>query len=82
MAALSDADRIAIWAAYMSSETGTFSLTKHELKAAFDAADDWVNSNAAAFNSAIPQPARGALSASQKARLLMAVVAKRFEKGA
>lgn len=54
-------------------------LVRADLKAAIAAADSWADSNAASFNSAIPQPARGALTARQKARLLMAVVKRRFE---
>lgn len=54
------------------------SVTKADLRAAIDAVDDWVDGNAAAFNAAIPQPARGVLTARQKAGLLLFVVTKRF----
>jgi hypothetical protein len=47
-----------------------------------DAADDWANTNAAAFNTALPLPARNALSASQKARVLNYVVRQRWIAGA
>ena len=53
-------------------------LTKDALRAAVDAADDWVDANAAAFSAALPQPARGVLTASEKAALLMFVVQKRY----
>jgi hypothetical protein len=84
MATLADQDRIDVWADIMrrlSADREPVSITKAELRAAIDAIDDWVHTNAAAFNTAIPQPARGALTAPQKARLLMLVVSKRFEKG-
>lgn len=88
MAVLPDQDRFDVWADFMrktrtevtlaSEVTG---ITKAELRAAVDAVGDWVNTNASAFNLAIPQPARGALTASQKAALLTYVVAKRYIKG-
>lgn len=80
MAVLSNADRREVWAEFMrSTEAGeTFSITKAELRAAVDAIDGWVDDNAASFNAAIPQPARGALTARQKARLLSRVIAQRF----
>lgn len=84
MAVLIDQDRFDIWADIMrlcSADKETVSITKADLRAAVNAIDDWAQANASAFNTAIPQPARGALSASQKARLLMLVVAKRHAKG-
>lgn len=81
MATLTDAARIAVWKEYgeeiSAVRESVGSLTKAQLKAAIDAIDAWADANAASFNSAIPQPARGALTAKQKARLLMLVVARR-----
>lgn len=85
MAALSSADRQELWAEYqleISKAREALGLSKADLRAAVDAIDDWLNTNAAALNSAIPQPARGALSTPQKARLLNAVVRQRYLKGA
>lgn len=85
MAALSDADRVAEWAELMrdfSRDHETCSITKANLRAAVDAADVWVDANAAAFNTALPQPARGALSAAQKSRMLTRIVRRRYETGA
>lgn len=65
----------------LSRETEPCSCNKPNLRAALDAIDQWVSDNAAAFNSAIPLPARTQLTASQKARLLMVVVGKRFKVG-
>ena len=82
MAVLTNADRRAIWRRYMSDASDLheeYVLTKDELRSGVDAIDDWVNSNASSFNTAIPQPARGALSARQKAGLLTQVVKRRFE---
>lgn len=87
MANLADGDRLECWAEYMQDISGRRdvmggALTKVELRAAVDAIDSWLNTNAAALNSAIPQPARGVLTQSQKARLLTHVVNKRYVKGA
>lgn len=79
MAALSDADRAQVWGEVMRTQGLAINgVLKAELRAAVDAIDGWVDSNAASFNTAIPQPARGALSAKQKAALLMFVVDRRF----
>lgn len=53
-------------------------VTKADLLAAVNAVDDWIDANAVAFNQAIPQPARGALTATQKAELLYRVAMKRY----
>lgn len=81
MAVLANADRAAVWAQVMrdlSDVREACNASKAELRAVVDAIDDWVDANAASFNSAIPQPQRANLTAQQKARLLMAVVARRF----
>lgn len=85
MAVLSDADRAQVWARAMRhwSQAGEplGALTKAELRAAVNAVDAWADSNAAAFNSAIPQPARAQLTASQKAILLAYVCLRRAGEG-
>lgn len=81
MAVLPNPDRAEVWADYIRQTTG-LAVTKADLRAAVDAVDSWLNTNAASYNTAIPQPARSTLSASQKAKLLMHVVNKRFERGA
>lgn len=84
MAVLTNADRAEVHAEMsgdFSRERIPCSLTKAEVRAAINAADDWVDANAASYNTALPQPARGALSSSDKARLLMRVITKRFIKG-
>jgi hypothetical protein len=82
MAILSDNDRAALWAEVMremSRQGELCSITKTDLRAAVNAVDAWVDSNTTSFNTAIPQPARSALTTAQKARLLMYVVRRRFE---
>jgi Ni2+-binding GTPase involved in maturation of urease and hydrogenase len=78
MAVLSDALRRAIWQEFMQVNADAVGITKADLRAAVDAIDTWVDSNAASMNTAIPQPARSGLSAAQKARLLAFVALKRY----
>lgn len=62
MAVLSDALRRGVWSGimrYISDVRETVSITKTELRAAIDAADTWLDTNASSYNSALPQPARG-----------------------
>lgn len=83
MAVLIEQDRLEIWSSYMrdSSVGAMAALTKPQLRAAVDAADDWANSNATAFNSALPVAARNALTGPQKALLLSYVINKRWQAG-
>lgn len=80
MAVLSDVDRIDIWADWMRRNSDPVSILKADLRAAVDAIDAWVDANAAAFNAAIPQPARSALTAHQKARIRALVIQRHFER--
>lgn len=52
-------------------------LTKPEIAAAIAATDDWIDANQASFNSAIPQPARAALTSAQKTFLFCFVAMRR-----
>ena len=85
MAVLTDQERIGIWAETMrrwSNRRETLgALTKGDLRAAVDAVDNWADANAAAFNTAIPQPARNQLTAAQKAVLLAYVCLRRAGEG-
>lgn len=79
MAVLADQDRVDLWADFMRDNTAPWGvLTKADVRAAVDALDDFFSTNAATINAALPQPARGALTVTQKARLLMFVVARRY----
>lgn len=82
MAVLSAAERATVTAYLMqqvSSNSETVAITKDVLRAAIDAADSWVDANAASFNSALPAQARTGLTVSQKSRILAWVVLRRFE---
>jgi hypothetical protein len=85
MAVLADADRILAHAELMrrfSADSLPCSIVKADLRAAVNAIDQFLSDNAAAINSAIPQPARGALSTTQKALILMFVIEHRYLSGA
>ena len=81
MAALSDADRqiaTRAWIRRTFEELGgTATVTTVDIKAAIDALDDFLTSNETAINNAIPQPARGALTTTQKAMLVAYVAMRR-----
>lgn len=62
-------------AAHITNGAGV--LTKADLRAAVNAVDDWADANAVGFNTAIPQPARGAMTSKQKTLLLSYVILKR-----
>lgn len=82
MAVLGDNDRVTLVQKFAQDMSGTrtaVSIVKADMRAAVNAIDDWVQANASAFNTAIPQPARGALTTQQKAKLLWYVVQRRFE---
>lgn len=82
MPVLSNADRLALGQQFCSDVSAArtpFSVSRAEFRAAVDAIDDWVDANAAAFNTAIPLPARTALTVKQKAQILMYVMRRRFE---
>lgn len=84
MPVLSEADRETIWNEMVSKnrEGEVDSLTRTELRAAINAADDWVVANTVSFNAALPQPARTVLTAPQKALLLSYVIRRRWLVGA
>lgn len=83
MAALTNANRKALWAQFMEQASAEreplAGMEKADLRAAVDAIDDWIEANAASFNRALPQPARSALTVSQKLRLFMEVARRRLE---
>jgi len=84
MAVMGDAERKTVWAEFMqelSKDGESIGLTKAQLRAAIDAADQWASDNAANFNAALPTAARNSLSTPQKARLLMVVVGRRWKVG-
>lgn len=78
MAVLTNAERIKRWARFMRENNESIPVSKDQLRAVYDAVDDFVETIQTPYNQAIPQPARGLLSSRQKARILMDVIEERF----
>lgn len=83
MAVQTDQQRADGWAELMQETPAgaVYSITKQDLRAAYNAIDQWLSDNVTVMNTAIPQPARGALSTSEKARLFVKVIRDRYVKG-
>lgn len=80
MAVLTEQQRAALWADLMSSAECPGALTKAQIRAVYDALDDWWETTGAlAANAAIPQPQRGTLTAKQKARIFMTLLEARYK---
>lgn len=82
--ALDTTGRFRVWAHIMrTADFGNVAVTKAELRAAVDATDDWIESAqggaapATGYNSALPQPFRGAASPQQKTVLFCVVALRR-----
>lgn len=74
---MDETNRARTWAQWMRDNTEACGFTKAELRAALDATDDWIDDNAASFNSALPQPFRGAATSAQKTLLFCYVAMRR-----
>ena len=85
MPALTTADRDTISANFQENlsikREGVGTLTKADILAAVNGLDDWITANQTAVNNAIPQPARGALTQSQKNDLFTRISGKRYQTG-
>ena len=80
MAVLQPSDRQRIWRGvmrYWSAWLTPVGVTKSELQAAVNAADDWLESNAVLYNTAPPLPFRTNATTAQKAFLLACVALAR-----
>ena len=81
MAVLPTLDRQRIWRGimrYWSAQRDILTgCTKTDLQAAINAADDWADSNAASYNSALPATFRTNATVAQKAFLLAMVALAR-----
>lgn len=81
MALLSDTIRQEIRDIWMRVNEENVSIVKDDLRAAVNALDQWLSDNDAAANTAIPEPARTALTKAQKARILVLLIERRFIDG-
>ena len=83
MAALSTTIRQQIWRGLMRFWLARLEvvagITKTDLQAAVNAADDWADANAASYNSALPATFRNNATTAQKAVLLAVVVLARYD---
>lgn len=80
MAVLGNAARIGISRHIQRHWSGlreSCGFTKAQLLAAVNAADQWADDNAAAYNSALPAAFRNSATLGQKTLLLMYVIARR-----
>lgn len=77
MVALPDLDRERIWRWFMRRNTDPCAFSKADLRAAINAVDVWIDANASSFNTALPQPFRGAATADQKTLILCWVAMRR-----
>lgn len=83
MAALSTTIRQQLWRGLMRFWSARLEvvagITKTDLQAAVNAADDWAGANAASYNSALPATFRNNATTAQKAVLLAVVVLARYD---
>ena len=78
MAVLPDADRAKVRNHWMRINREVYAaLTKADLQAALDATDDWIDTNQATYNLALPLAARTNLSVTQKTFLFCLVAMRR-----
>jgi hypothetical protein len=80
MAVLPDTDRQRVQRGvmrYLSGLRQPLALTKADLQAAVNATDAWIDTNAGAYNTALPVAARTNLTATQKTLLFCVVAAMR-----
>ena len=79
MAVLIEIDRVLIWAGLMRQDEEFSGMLKADLRAAVDATDDWINTNQASYNAALPLPSRTSLTARQKNMVFGAVAGRKFK---
>lgn len=77
MAVLSATDRTRTLAQWMREQTESAGFSKPQAVAALAAADDWVESNLASFNTSLPPGFRNSASTTQKWLLLAFVLERR-----
>lgn len=76
MAVMDTTNRFRTFAQFMRDQACT-GLLKADIQAAVNAADDWADTNSAAFNAALPVPFRTTASTALKGLLLCYVVMRR-----
>lgn len=80
MAALSVAERAALTAEIQRTPDCPGAITKAQLRAVYDALDDWWETTGAALgNAAIPLPQRTSMTTRQKAAVFMRLLRRKYE---
>jgi len=83
MAILSDNDRAAINQLFQSEASAVREplpgMTKHDLRNAVNATDQWIEDNKASYAAALPAVVRTNLTARQMARLFFRVANRKWE---
>lgn len=74
MAVLDEQDRIELWRTFMQRLDGSTPLTKHEIKNAVDAVDNWLDQVDSSIRQALLEPARSTLTEQQVRGLFMLVL--------
>lgn len=77
MAVLSAIDRARTLMAWARAQPAAVVVDRATLQAAVNATDDWIDTNSAAFNSALPVASRNGLTATQKTLLFCYVAMRR-----
>lgn len=72
-----DRDRVKRYFMRQADAVGVTAFVKADLTAAIIATDDWIDDNAAAFNTALPLPFRTSATAAQKTLLFCWVAMRR-----
>jgi hypothetical protein len=81
MAALSDADRFAIWAELMqmmSDKREETDIRKGVLRNAVDSADDWIEANFTSYNNSLPVSIQNKMNKRQRMRILWLVISAKY----
>ena len=76
MAALPDLDRARIMG-HLSRIAGPWTLTKPDIRAAVNALDDWIDTNASTINQQLPEPFRSEATLAQKGAILAFIAMRR-----
>jgi hypothetical protein len=74
---MDETDRARTWAQWMRDNREPCGFTKADLRAALNATDDWIDTNAASFNQALPAAFRTGATATQKTLLFVYVAMRR-----
>ena len=80
MAVLDETNRFRTLARLMRDKANPPGVDKTGLRAALDAADDWVEASSGAFDGALPEPYRSTATAEEKTTLLAYVAMRRAGK--